>query len=221
MLHRPEMSSTTYRSADNGATWTAVELDGGQTQNSRIVADPVNPDVFYVMDAQANLYRSDDGAKSFAKYGQRLQNDGAGEYYNGGGLIRTVPGREGHLWVPMDQAQVWLTKGFSENGLAYSENGGKDWTRCEGAKVAIAVGIGYRYMVCTVFVRSRPTAFPSGIRLSGCPSAGVLRPAACDCWVLCPVCPGGYPIQPRHCPMCQQVFSADAGTDAALGTGPS
>ena len=142
MLHRPEMSSTTYRSADNGATWTAVELDGGQTQNSRIVADPVNPDVFYVMDAQANLYRSDDGAKSFAKYGQRLQNDGAGEYYNGGGLIRTVPGREGHLWVPMDQAQVWLTKGFSENGLAYSENGGKDWTRCEGAKVAIAVGIG-------------------------------------------------------------------------------
>ena len=142
MLHRPEMGSTTYRSADNDATWTAVELDGGQTQNSRIVADPVNPDVFYVMDAQANLYRSDDGGKSFAKYGARLQNDATGEYYNGGGLIRTVPGREGHVWVPMDQAQVWLTKGFSENGLAYSENGGKDWTRCEGAKTAIAVGIG-------------------------------------------------------------------------------
>lgn len=142
MLHRPEMGSTTYRSADNGATWTAVELDGGQTQNSRIVADPVNPDVFYVMDAQANLYRSDDGGKSFAKYGARLQNDAAGEYYNGGGLIRTVPGREGHVWVPMDQAQMWLPKGFSENGLAYSENGGKDWTRCEGAKTAIAVGIG-------------------------------------------------------------------------------
>ena len=142
MLHRPEMGSTTYRSADNGATWTAVELDGGQTQNSRIVADPVNPDVFYVMDAQANLYRSDDGGKSFAKYGARLQNDATGEYYNGGGLIRTVPGREGHVWVPMDQAQVWLPKGFSENGLAYSENGGKDWTRCEGAKTAIAVGIG-------------------------------------------------------------------------------
>ena len=142
MLHRPEMGSTTYRSADNGATWTAVELDGGQTQNSRIVADPVNPDVFYVMDAQANLYRSDDGGKSFAKYGARLQNDATGEYYNGGGLIRTVPGREGHVWVPMDQAQMWLPKGFSENGLAYSENGGKDWTRCEGAKTAIAVGIG-------------------------------------------------------------------------------
>lgn len=142
MLHRPEMGSTTYRSADNGATWTAVELDGGQTQNSRIVADPVNPDVFYVMDAQANLYRSDDGGKSFAKYGARLQNDAAGEYYNGGGLIRTVPGREGHVWVPMDQAQMWLPKGFSENGLAFSENGGKDWTRCEGAKTAIAVGIG-------------------------------------------------------------------------------
>ena len=85
--------------------------------------------MFYVMDAQANLYRSNDGGKSFAKYGARLQNDAAGEYYNGGGLIRTVPGREGHVWVPMDQAQMWLPKGFSENGLAYSENGGKDWTR--------------------------------------------------------------------------------------------
>ena len=42
----------------------------------------------------------------------------------------------------MDQAQVWLPKGFSENGLAFSEDGGKNWTRCEGAKVAIAVGIG-------------------------------------------------------------------------------
>ena len=33
-------------------------------------------------------------------------------------------------------------KGFSENGLAYSENGGKSWNHCEGASTAIAVGIG-------------------------------------------------------------------------------
>lgn len=142
ILHRPDMSSKTYRSADNGATWTDVELDGGQTQNSRIVADPVNPDVFYVVDAQAYLYRSDDGGKTFAKYGARLSNESASEYYNGGGLIRTVPGKEGHLWVPMDQAQVWLPKGFSENGLAYTEDGGKTWIRCSGASTAISVGIG-------------------------------------------------------------------------------
>ena len=53
-----------------------------------------------------------------------------------------MPGREGHVWVPMDQAQMWLPKGFSENGLAYTEDGGKTWNRCEGASTAIAVGIG-------------------------------------------------------------------------------
>ena len=71
-----------------------------------------------------------------------MQNEQAGEYYNGGGLIRTVPKREGHLWVPMDQAQVWQPKGFTEYGLAYTEDSGKSWNRCEGASTAIAVGIG-------------------------------------------------------------------------------
>ena len=141
MLHRPDQGATVYRSADNGATWTAVET-GTQTNYSRIVADPVNPDVFYVMGAMGSLYKSTDGGKTFAESEARLQNEQEGVYYNGGGLIRTVPGKEGHLWVPVDQAQVWLPKGFSENGLAYSENGGKSWNHCEGASTAIAVGIG-------------------------------------------------------------------------------
>jgi hypothetical protein len=42
----------------------------------------------------------------------------------------------------VDQSQVWLPKGFSENGLAYTEDGGKSWNHCEGASTAIAVGIG-------------------------------------------------------------------------------
>ena len=142
ILHRPNQSSIVYRSDDNGATWTTVELDGGQTQYSRIVADPVNTEVFYVVDQQANLFRSADAGKTFEKYGAPLKDEGNGKYYNGGGLVRTVLGREGHLWVPLDQSQQWLPKGFSENGLAYTEDGGKTWTRCEGASTAIAVGIG-------------------------------------------------------------------------------
>ena len=141
MLHRPDQGATVYRSADNGATWTAVET-GTQTNYSRIVADPVNPDVFYVVGGMGSLYKSTDGGKTFAEAEARLNNDQEGVYYNGGGLIRTVPGKEGHLWVPADQAQVWLAKGFSENGLAYTENGGKSWNHCEGASTAIAVGIG-------------------------------------------------------------------------------
>jgi hypothetical protein len=42
----------------------------------------------------------------------------------------------------MDQAQVWQPKGFTEYGLAYTEDGGKSWNRCEGASTAISVGIG-------------------------------------------------------------------------------
>ena len=102
----------------------------------------MNPDVFYVVGGMGSLYQSTDGGKTFAEAEARLNNDQEGVYYNGGGLIRTVPGKEGHLWVPADQAQVWLAKGFSENGLAYTENGGKSWNHCEGASTAIAVGIG-------------------------------------------------------------------------------
>jgi hypothetical protein len=102
----------------------------------------VNPDVFYVMGGMGTLYKSTDAGKNFVAAEARLQNEGAGEYYNGGGLIRTVPGKEGHLWVPMDQSQMWQPKGFTEYGLAYTEDGGKSWNRCEGASTAIAVGIG-------------------------------------------------------------------------------
>ena len=139
ILHRPE--NATYRSADNGATWTAVET-GEQTNYSHIVADPVNPDVFYVMNTMGYLYKSTDAGKNFVKQEARLQDESSGQYYNGSNYIRTVPGREGHLWVPLDQSQMWLDKGFSENGLAYTEDGGKSWIHCEGASTAIAVGIG-------------------------------------------------------------------------------
>ena len=138
ILHRPNMGSTTYRSDDNGATWTTVDLEGGQTQNSRIVADPVNPKVFYVIDAQGHFFKSDDAGKTFAKYGDGLDF----QRYNGSGLIRTVYGREGHIWVPMDQAQMWLAKGYSEYGLSYTEDGGKTWNQCENVNTAIAVGLG-------------------------------------------------------------------------------
>ena len=141
MLHRPDQGATVYRSDDNGATWTAVET-GSQTNYSRIVADPVDPKTFYVMNESGTLYKSTDAGKNFVAQDASLKDEQNGVYYNGGGLIRTVPGKEGHLWVPEDQSQMWLPKGFSENGLAYTEDGGNTWNHCEGASTAIAVGIG-------------------------------------------------------------------------------
>ena len=142
ILHRPDNSSDVYRSADNGKTWEKVQGLDGQSQYARIVPNPVNAEKFYLVDAQGYLKVSTDKGATFANAGTRLQNDAAGEYYNGGGLIRTVPGKEGHLWVPLDQSQVWLQKGYSENGLAYSEDGGNTWTRLPAVSTAISVGLG-------------------------------------------------------------------------------
>ncbi|HEY5961090.1 MAG TPA: hypothetical protein VIV60_31250, partial [Polyangiaceae bacterium] len=142
LLHRPENSSSVYRSPDQGKTWTPVTGLDGQAQYARIVCDPVNADVFYVLDQQGKLLKSTDKGSSFAAVGS-VQNDAQGLYQSSNGLIRTVPGREGHLWAPLDQAQSWAANGkYSTNGLAFSENGGVSWTRFPSVYAALAVGIG-------------------------------------------------------------------------------
>lgn len=142
ILHRPESSSVVHRSADMGVTWTPVTGLDGQAQYARIVCDPVNADVFYVLDQLGALKKSVDKGVSFAAVGS-VQDDGASLFQASNGLIRTVPGREGHIWAPLDQAQTFAENGsFSTNGLAFSEDGGVTWVRFPAVFSAQAVGIG-------------------------------------------------------------------------------
>ena len=142
LLHRPENSSIVYRSDDRGQTWTEVSGLDGQAQYARIVCDPVDANVLYVLDQQGNLKQSTDKGASFATVGS-VQDDAAGLWQSSNGLIRTVPGRQGHLWAPLDQAQSWAENGkFSTNGLAFSDDGGATWTRFPAVYSAHAVGIG-------------------------------------------------------------------------------
>ncbi len=142
ILHRPENSPTVHRSEDMGVTWTEVTGLDGQAQNARIVCDPVNSNVFYVLDQLGALKKSSDKGVSFEVVGS-VQDEAAGLYQSSGGLIRTVPGREGHLLAPLDQPQEWAENGsFSENGLAFSEDGGSTWTRFPAVFSAQAVGVG-------------------------------------------------------------------------------
>jgi hypothetical protein len=142
LLHRPDNSGTVYRSDDMGATWTTVTGLDGQSQYARIVCDSVNANVFYLLDQQGKLKKSADKGVSFTEVGS-LQDDAAGLWQSSSGLIRTVPGREGHIWAPLDQAQSWASNGkFSTNGLAFSDDGGGTWTRFPSVYSAHAVGIG-------------------------------------------------------------------------------
>jgi len=142
MLHRPENASSVYCSADQGKSWTSVTGLDGQAQYARIVCDPVNANVFYLLNQQGKLLKSADKGVSFTAVGS-LQDDSKSLYQASNGLLRTVPGREGHLWAPLDQAQSWAANGkFSTNGLAFSDNGGTTWTRFPSVNSAHAVGIG-------------------------------------------------------------------------------
>ncbi|HYC86624.1 MAG TPA: BACON domain-containing carbohydrate-binding protein [Chryseosolibacter sp.] len=121
-LHAPEGSSTTYRSIDNGSSWSAVTGIG--ISDARPVADPVNASKFYAYDpSSGSVFVSTDGGRSFAASGATLS----------GGLkvIRAVPGREGELWIPL-----------LGGGLARSLNSGQTFSFIGGVTYCGAVGFG-------------------------------------------------------------------------------
>jgi len=122
LLHGPNGSAITYRSADNGTSWTACN---GLTTTSAIpVADAVNSNKFYAYDNNnGNVYISTDGGINFSVGG----NAGTG----GNKKIRTVPGQEGHLWVAL-----------YNGGLKRSVNSGNTFTTINNVTTCSAVGLG-------------------------------------------------------------------------------
>ncbi len=141
IIHRPDGSNTVYRSNNKSATWTTVSGLDGQTNYSKIIPDPVDPSVFYVLDQQGWLLVSTDGGAMFTKKNQ-VNDDQKGLYQNSTSLMRTVPGKKGHLWIPLDQNQLWQTGGYSRNGLALTEDGGATFTRFPAVNICVSVGLG-------------------------------------------------------------------------------
>ncbi|GAL86787.1 xyloglucanase [Sporocytophaga myxococcoides] len=117
----PENSSTTYRSTDNGNSWTACS--GINITGAFPVADAENPKKFYAFnESSGTMLVSTDGGVSFSTSG----NAGSG----GSRVIRSAPGKEGHLWVPL-----W-------NGLVRSTNSGQTFTKVNNVTYCGAVGLG-------------------------------------------------------------------------------
>ena len=109
LLHSPENSSTTYRSTDFGANWTAVT--GLAVNNARPVADPVNPAKFYVYERETgNLMVSTDGGVSFS-----LKTPLPAW---GSSVLRATPGREGDLWACLESKGLFHS---TDSGATFSQ----------------------------------------------------------------------------------------------------
>ena len=92
-----------YVTRDKGATWTAVQ---GLPAGLRVTADPADAKVFYALSLkEQKVYRSVDGAATFAAVGFTLSDGPAGLFVSpradergGQDQIYAEPGRSGELW---------------------------------------------------------------------------------------------------------------------------
>jgi hypothetical protein len=122
LLHSPENSSTTYRSVNFGSSWTPVNYLN--ILNVRTVADSANSSLFYAYDnTTGNFWTSYDGGINFYPI-TTLSAWGST-------VIRTVPGQQGDIWVPLNS-----------NGLARSTNSGTSFTKLASVTDCAAVGFG-------------------------------------------------------------------------------
>ncbi|MEZ5276064.1 MAG: hypothetical protein R3F07_06780 [Opitutaceae bacterium] len=126
-LHSPEYdgsaeSRRTFRSIDGGNQWNAVS--GLDLENARPTADPVNPRLFYVYDPKTGeFFRSENGGASFV-VARRLAS-------GGGARMATVPGFEGHLWLPL-----------GPSGLSRTTDSGGTFTTLSAVETCESVGVG-------------------------------------------------------------------------------
>jgi photosystem II stability/assembly factor-like uncharacterized protein len=126
--------SADYQTTDKGATWTKVN---GLPDNTRVIADRVNPKKFYAMNLFAGkLYTSTDGGLNFSEHvfvipgGIPKKEGNRGDWRGGQDKIYTTPGKEGDLWIA------------AYNGLYHSENSGESFYGMPSVVQVDAFGFG-------------------------------------------------------------------------------
>ena len=123
-----------FFTVDNGKTWTACQ---GLPRNIRVVADTVNPKMFYALDLfGGKLYESSDRGVSFdstdlqlpdplpVRSGNRGDNRGQMDW------IHAAPGKEGDLWVS------------AYEGLYYAVGPSRRFAKIPGVEQIHAFGFG-------------------------------------------------------------------------------
>ncbi|MVT12082.1 T9SS type A sorting domain-containing protein [Chitinophaga tropicalis] len=128
ILHCPGGSATTYYTTNNGSSWTACS--GVSLGDAAPVADQVNPNYFYIYNpGNGQMLRSSNKGVSFSVAG--TPGASTANYPWESAQIRTAPGLEGHVWVPLGR-----------NGLKYSSNYGAAYTTVSDVTYCKTVGMG-------------------------------------------------------------------------------
>ena len=121
VLWCPNASTTTYRTINNGTSWTTVT---GLSFFNAPTADQVNANKMYAYNSSTGyMFVSTDKGISYTQGGS------AGT--NGAKKIRTVPGVEGDIWVAL-----------YGGGLTRSTNSGTTFTKLTNVSACGAVGFG-------------------------------------------------------------------------------
>lgn len=122
VLHSPQQSSVTYRSTNNGSSWSSVS---GLSFNEALpVGDPVNSNKFYA-------YNSANGAVMVSTNGGSSFSQASTVASWGSKVIRLAPGMEGHVWIALNNG-----------GLTRSTNSGQSFSTISGVSNCGAVGFG-------------------------------------------------------------------------------
>ncbi|GAA0527847.1 RICIN domain-containing protein [Chitinophaga japonensis] len=128
ILHCPGGSATTYYTTNNGANWFGCS--GVSLGDAAPVADQVNSNYFYIYNpTNGQMLRSSNKGVSFSVAGTPGASTANHPWEPA--LIRTVPGFEGHVWVPLGR-----------NGLKYATNYGATYTTVSSVTYCKTVGIG-------------------------------------------------------------------------------
>jgi xyloglucan-specific exo-beta-1,4-glucanase len=127
ILHCPWGSSTTYYTTNNGG-WSGCS--GVSLGDAAPVADQVNSNYFYIYHpSTGQLFRSTNKGVSFSVAGTPGASTANHPWESA--LARTVPGLEGHIWIPLGR-----------NGLKYSTNAGSSYTTVANVTYCKSIGIG-------------------------------------------------------------------------------
>jgi hypothetical protein len=122
LLHSPSGSSITYRSVNNGASWTAV--NNLNITDAYVKGDSYNSNLFYAYDrTNGKFWVSYDGGVNFYNVSNLSQW--------GNQRIGVPPGTQGDIWVPM-----------YGQGLMRSTNSGSSFSKINSVTDCRGIGFG-------------------------------------------------------------------------------